>query len=260
MKQLTKKWATWALLGGAALLSAPALADQLADMATRLSNLRADVETLSSELAAETTDGRDQLRPLSRQKSELELEIKKEQTRTAKIRQVINERRRDVQAAKKEDGEMAPLFEKNFLAVREQVAQSLPFHTADRLAELDKIMEQYKAGLVSAPKGVGRLWSFMEDEFRLTRENGLYQQTVMVNGQPQLAEVVRIGMVMLFFKAGDRTLGKAVNTDGKWSYELIEDKDQQKQVLSLFVSFKKQIRQGFFTLPNALPELVGAAQ
>jgi TolA-binding protein len=101
MKQLTKKWAAWALLGGAALLSAPALADQLADMATRLSNLRAEVETLSSELAAETTDGRDQLRSLSRQKSELELEIKKEQTRTAKIRQAINERRRDVQAAKK---------------------------------------------------------------------------------------------------------------------------------------------------------------
>ncbi len=260
MKQLTKKWATWALLGGIALASAPALADQLADMATRLSKLRAEVETLSSELAAETADGRDQLRSLSRQKSELELEIKKEQTRTAKIRQAINERRRDVAAAKKEDGEMAPLFESNFKTVRQHVETSLPFRTKERLAELDKLMEQYKAGLTSAPKAVSRLWSFMEDEFRLTRENGLYQQTVSVNGESQLAEVVRVGMVMLFFKAGERTVGKAVKKDGKWSYELITGKEEQKEVLALFVSFKKQIRQGFFTLPNALPELAEAAK
>jgi hypothetical protein len=148
---------------------------------------------------------------------------------------------------------MAPLFEKYLAQTRAYVQTTLPFRTSDRVAELEKLEGQYRSGLLSAPKAVGRLWAFMEDEFRLTRENGVYQQTIIVDGEPQLAEVVRIGMVMLYFRVGEDTVGRAVQKDGTWSYETFKSSEEEKAVISLFQSFKKQIRAGYFEIPNALP-------
>lgn len=241
-------------------LSLPAFGDQLADMAQRLANLRGEVEELSRELASETTEGRDRLRSLARQKADLELELKKEQMRVAKLRRAIADKRKEVQESKQKDSEMAPLFENSLDEVRAYVESSLPFRTADRLSALDKLKEQYDSGLLSAPKAVSRLWSFVEDEFRLTRENGLYQQSVTVEGETQLADVVRIGMVMLYFEAGENTIGKAERKDGNWSFKRITDDDQKRQVRELLVSFKKQIRQGYFQVPEALPPVSGGAQ
>ncbi len=260
MKIIRPKRLTITLAGAIALFAVPVFADQLADMATRLAKLRGEVETLSSELASESADGRDQLRSLARQKGDLELEIKKEQTRVAKLRLAISAKRKAVDAAKQEDGEMAPLFEKKLEAVREYVGGTLPFRTSDRLSELDKIEEQYKSGLLSAPKAVGRLWAFIEDELRLCRENGLYQQTIVVDGESQLADVIRVGMVTLYFKVGENTVGKAVQKDGKWSYVRLNDPAEQKAVIELFQSFKKQIRAGYFSIPNALPAIQGGAK
>lgn len=254
--KLSPKRLTATVVGAFALFAVPVFADQLADMAARLAKLRGDVEALSSELATESADGRDQLRSLSRQKADLELEVKKEQTRIAKLRRAVSEKRDAVEKAKSEDGEMAPLFEKTLEDVRAYVKGTLPFRTGDRLAELDKLEEQYKSGLLSAPKAVARLWAFMEDEFRLTRENGVYQQTITLDGEPQLADVVRVGMVMLYFKVGETTVGKAVQKDGTWTYDRLTNDEQQKAVLELFHSFKKQIRAGYFEVPNALPAMV----
>ena len=48
-------------------------------------------------------------------------------------------------------------------------------------------------------------------------------------------------------------LARRVKKDGKWTYERITDDKSEKEVLELFGSFKKQIRAGYFQLPNALP-------
>ncbi len=241
-------------------LSLPAFADQLADMAQRLAKLRAEVEELSHELSAETAEGRDRLRSLARQKADLELELKKEQMRVAKLRRAIAEKREEIEKSEEKDSEMAPLFEEGLQDVRAYVESSLPFRTADRLSALDKLKKQYDSGLLSAPKAVSRLWSFVEDEFRLTRENGLYQQSVTVDGETQLADVVRIGMIMMYFEAGEDTIGKAERRDGSWIFQRITDDDRKRQVRELLTSFKKQIRQGYFRVPEALPPLEGGAQ
>ncbi|MCH2109457.1 MAG: DUF3450 domain-containing protein [Polyangiaceae bacterium] len=259
MTQLKPNRFIWPTLGVIALFAAPALADELADMAGRLSSLRGEVETLSATLSEEASDGRDRLRSLSRQKAELELEIKKEQTRTAKLRQLISKRRKEVQDAKTKDSLMAPLFEKEIVRVRDYVNGTLPFRTADRLTVLEKLEAQYKGGTISAPKAVSRLWAFMEDEFRLTRENGLYQQSIKIDGSHQLAEIVRIGMVMLYFKVDDDTFGRAVREGSGWTFQKLETPEDKKELANLFVSFKKQIRQGFFQIPNALPALSSEA-
>ncbi len=254
-----------ARLRGVALLAlaaaaSPALADTVESLAQRLSSLRGEVETLSSELATLTADQRDELRSLSRQKVNLELELKKEETRVQKLRFAVSEKRDAIAETKNQDAELEPLFHRHLAAIRQFVETSLPFRRPDRLAALEKLENQLRTGLLSPPRAVSRLWTFVEDEFRLTRENGLYQQTIELEGQEQLADVLRIGSVMLLFKTNDDSVGYAEREEGAYVYRLVTDPASKKRLLSLFDSFRKQIRVGYFQLPNTLADDTVVAQ
>lgn len=247
------RWTATAIFAALLVAAAPAAADGVSNLAEKLSALRGEVEELSSTLARKDSDIRDQLKALSRQKTELELEVKKEQTRIQKVHLSIKDRRQRVSEEQGHDAEITPLFKESLEDVRAYVKESLPFRTTERLAELDKIAEQHDQGLLSASKALSRLWTFVEDEFRLTRESGLYKQAVEVNGQEHLAEVTRIGMVLLYFQVDDKLVGQAKRSGDTWKFEAIDDPDQKKLLLQLFESFKKQIRVGLFRVPASLP-------
>jgi hypothetical protein len=253
---------SWALSAAvmlaAGVLTAPALADSVTELAGRLAALRGQVESLSTEVAQKESDLRDELRALARQKADLELEAQKEQTRLQKTRLVIDQKRRVIEAEKSADQTLVPVFERALAQAREHVRRSLPFRTNERLAELQKIEDQYKSGLLTPQRALSRLWAFIEDEFRLTRESGIYRQTISVDGQDQLADVVRVGSVMLYFQASDGVVGHAERSDAGWHYVSLSDPEAKRQVEQLFESLKKQIRVGFFELPNALPPVGGS--
>lgn len=232
---------------------APAAADKVSGLAEQLSSLRGEVEELSADLARKDTEIRDQLKALSRQKTELELELKREQTRIQKVQLSIDDRRKRVSEERGQDQQLEPLFAASMKDVREYVKGSLPFRIDERLAELDKLEGQHRQGLLSASKATSRLWTFVEDEFRLTRESGLYKQAVSVDGKEHLAEVVRLGMVLLYFRVDDNFVGQAKREGEAWKFETIDDPDNKKLVAELFESFKKQIRVGLFRVPAALP-------
>jgi hypothetical protein len=245
-------WTMAAFFAAAGIvLAGPAVADSVDDFAKRLSSLRSDVETLSAKLSAVSAEQRDELRSLARQKADLELEVKKEEVRVAKLHAAVGEKRAAIQADTGRDAQIAPVFERNLQQVRKMVAAGLPFRMHERLVELDKLQEQLRTGLLTPPRALSRLWTFVEDEFRLTRENGLYQQTISVDGQEHLADVVRIGSVALFFKTSDGTVGHVLPSSGGYHYQVVADADGKKQILNLFENFRKQIRAGYFELPNA---------
>lgn len=236
------------------LVSAPVLADDVSQLAARLSALRGEVEQLAQELNNKSLDQKNQLQSLARQRADLELEVKREETRVQKLSSSIAKQRAEIQAEKAKGDRLVPLFESELADVKAYVTASMPFRQQERLSALEKIDEQYKAGLLTPARALQRLWSFVEDEFRMTRESGLFKQTVRVDGQEVLAEVIRVGMVMLFYRTDDDQVGKLARKDGGWEFESIIDPERQRQVLDLFGSFKKQIRVGYFELPNALLE------
>lgn len=249
-------------LRGAALaltlvaVSVPAFADDLSALASRLSALRGEVEQLASRLSTASNDHKKTLRSLSRQRSELELEAKREETRVQKMSSAIAKRRAEIQAEKAKGDRLVPVYEEAFGSVRGYVERSLPFRRGERLASLDKIQEQYRGGLLTPARALQRLWSFVEDEQRMSKESGLYKQTITVDGQEQLAEVIRVGMVMLYYKTEEGRVGRVAKQGDAYEYVSVDDPEQQKRVLDLFTSFKKQIRVGFFELPNGLTDSV----
>ncbi len=249
-----RRWLFLAVVTAASIASLQATADP-SQLAARLAQLRGDVETLAQDLSTKSAESKEAIRSLARQRADLELEVQREETRVQKLSAAIAKRRAEIQAEKEKSDRHVPLYKDAIVKVREYVNTTMPFRRDERLAALDKIDEQYKAGLVTAGRALSRLWSFVEDEFRMTRENGLYKQTVTVDGEERLAEVVRLGMVMMFYKTDDGDTGRAVQRDGQWSFEAINNPDEQRAILDLFSSFKKQIRVGYFELPNALPQL-----
>ncbi len=224
-----------------------------AELARRLAKLRSQVETLSSQVENKKADIDAHLRSIRSQKADLEMQVEREKTRLQQLRQAVEKHRARIEAQKQTRADLEPTVSAAVADVRQTVADSLPFKRSARLAELDKIEKQLKGGLISPQKAAARLWQFVEDELRLTRENGLYRQIVQVDGDEVLADVARVGMVAIYFKTDDGRVGMARRADDGWTWKKLDDEQDKKRVANLFDAFKKNIRVGFFEIPNAFP-------
>lgn len=239
---------------GVVTLSAPSLADQVTKLAQELAQLRSEVETLSHDLSSKQTELQNDLKSYARQKAELEAEIQREKIRLQKIQTAVVDKRQLIENQNEQDQKLRPSVDKALAEIRGHIETSLPFRKGERLAELEKVEEQYKSGLLTPDRALARLWAFMEDEFRLTSESGVFRQTVTVDGKDHLADVVRLGMVALYYKAGDGQYGFVTQENGNWQYKSLEGPKNAELIENLFESFKKQIRVGYFEVPLALAQ------
>lgn len=81
----------------------------------------------------------------------------------------------------------------------------------------------------------------------------VYAITILLNGEKVLADIAKLGMVFMFFQTKDNQSGMARRSaDGGWVFETASDSADRERIRTLFDSLKKQIRQGYFELPNPL--------
>lgn len=235
------------------LFSPHAQAQGADELASKLAALRTEVEGLSEQLSEAKNDSQNELSSLARQKSDLQLELDREEVRLSKLRSVLQEKKTRIEETAERGDDLAPIFDSALEGMRAYVTKSMPFRRAERLGELDKLEEQRRSGVLTYGKALVRLWSFVEDELRMSRESASFQQTIEISGEEKLAQVVRVGMVMLFFQTSDGGTGYSKLNGTEWSFVSASGSDEQKQIAHIFDSFKKQIRVGLFRLPNALP-------
>jgi hypothetical protein len=234
-----------------ALLLSPALAED--SRAAELAKLRREVETASHDLLLRKEDLRNQLKAIEAQKLEIEVQIRREELRLAQLHGEAESRRTELMAHQTGGSTLTPALLEAIAHIRGLVAAGLPFHQVDRLAELDTLREQLERGLVTPEAGVARLWAFTEDELRLARENGLDRQVVPLESGEVLADVVRIGMVALYFRTDGDVVGSAVREDSGWRWVVFDSREDQLGVLELMEKMKHGVRTGSFTLPNPAP-------
>jgi len=149
---------------------------------------------------------------------------------------------------------LAPVVLNYLSELRSQVRTGFPFKVGERLAELDEIESQLDSGVITAHRAFNRLWAFVEDELRITRENAIYTQSINLQGENVLVDVAKLGNAMMYFRTRNLQYGRAVETPQGWRFELLDSSVDQELVARLFDSLRKQIRQGYFQLPNALPQ------
>jgi len=239
----------------AGLLSCSSATANSQNLAESLMKLRGDVERLDSSIVSEKESYTASIRSLHRQKDDLTSVVAREELSIKQTRQELDKVRKEIKEASKNSEGLKPLLVDAIEKLRQNIKNSLPFKTNERLADIDKIEEQIKTDLVTPQKGLALVWNAYTDAMRMTKENGLFKQTIKLDGEDRLAEVARVGTTMLFFKTPDDEVGYAQKNTAGYSYKKAQTKEQKEHILALFDAFKKQIRTGYFTLPNALPRM-----
>lgn len=229
----------------------PATGDDLDALADELVRLRGEVESLNSELNRAQEQHRNEMNSLAAQKGDLEATRRREDLRIQQLESDLAENRARAEQAGISGEALIPVAGEAIAALQRHIETALPFKREERLQALSDIRDQLESGALAPPRAINRLWGFYEDELRLTRENGLYSQVIPLDGERVLADVAKLGTVAMYFRTSDGRIGQVARAGGDWNFVTIEDSAGRKQVETLFDSLQKQIRSGYFTLPNA---------
>jgi hypothetical protein len=238
---------------GALVVMTASAQDSQETLAERLVNLRGQVDELQSELDIRREEHKNRMVYLTAQLAELEANRDREELRVSQLRKTLDEMREEIASGGVDSDALLPFAMEQITFLRAHINNGFPFKTTERLAELDELDSQLSNGVITAQRGINRLWAFIEDEIRISRENAIYSQSVVIDGDNVLVDIAKLGSVMMFFRTRDMEYGRAVYSPGGWRYELLESSGDQEQVARLFDSLRKQIRQGYFELPATLP-------
>ncbi len=245
-----------ALVGAAAVTFVPATSlgqeEDLTTLADRLIKLRGEVETLHDDIESKQQQHRNRMASLSQRRAELEAQIQRQQLSLKKLQRDVGELRSQAKTIDEESGALRPVVKEVSSLLESHVDSALPFTIDERKAELRQVRSKLEKGELSTPRAINQLWTFVEDELRLCRENGLFRQTINVDGEDQLADVIRLGMAMLFYRTGDGQVGRAAKNNDAWAFQALDGEPAAKAD-DLFDEFERQVRTGFFKIPNALP-------
>lgn len=234
-----------------ALVPAAGAADEAADLAQSLIRLRGEVESLNNELELVREDQRTTLGALGQQRAELEAQLNRQEMATRELREKLAKQAEEAGSAGVAGDTLEPVLAEAIAGLRRYIQDGLPFKTDERLAALAEIETQIANGSLPTHRAANRLWAFYEDEFRITRETGMYKQTVTLGKEQVLADVAKVGSVMLFFKTQDGRLGLARREAAGWRFVPVSESADQERIAILFDALGKQIRQGYFELPAA---------
>ena len=227
--------------------------ESLDNLADRLVRMRGEVDEMQNELNIKREEHKNRMAYLTAQYSELEANRDREELRVRQLETELETMRQEVAAAGATSETLTPIILDQVIRIREQIRAGFPFKTGDRITELDELESQLNGGIINAQRAINRLWAFMEDEIRITRENAIYTQSILLDGHQVLVDVAKLGSVMMFFRTKDLDYGMAMETPGGWKFERLQTATEKEMVARLFDSLRKQIRQGYFELPNALP-------
>lgn len=238
------------VLGVAMLPFAQAQDESLDNLARELIRLRNQVESLYSELQRKRENFRTELRSLASQKAELEANKRREELSIQQLEKTLAEKRERARRAGAASEELQPVVMDSIGRLKSGIMTAMPFKRQERINALEELESQLRSGAVTAQRAVNRLWGFYEDELRLTRENGIHSQVIAVEGKEMLVDVARLGTVLMYFRTKDDRYGMAVPGNDEWSFRYAKEGDNARLIRHLFESLQKQIRTGYFALPN----------
>jgi len=241
------------MLGLVATLVIPSLNandEQLAKMAKDLVSKRSMVDEISTELDIKKSEIKALQSSSEAQMTDLQRLIKTEETRLGKFNQDIDKLEKDLRTQQVPTDKIKPILTSALDKLEKHVSKGIPFKKDDRLAEVQSLRELISNGTLIPEKGLTKVWSMLESEFRLTRENGMYRQNVEKDGKIHLADIVKVGMKKMYFKVSEESLGEVVKEGDEYKYVYAQTKEDKEKLVILFDNFQKKIRSGYFELPK----------
>ncbi|MEA2047971.1 MAG: DUF3450 family protein [Campylobacterota bacterium] len=240
-------------LSTAISLSGTALfAENNSEMVKSIMKLRADVEGLYTQIDDNKDAYKAQMKSFAMQVADNEAQINRKET-ALKVSEAEG-KKLEIEIAKKGStaNDMTPLLMAAIGNLEQIIKGGIPFKTEERLADLTKIKSDLEKGNITQEKALTFVWASYDDALRLTKEIGLFKQHITIGETQKLAKVAKIGTAMMFFLTPDDQVGYVKHENETYTYTLVKDEKSKKQIHTLFDALQKQIRTGYFSLPNAL--------
>lgn len=230
-----------------------AMASTLENLAKTLAKIRGEVETLQTQVDAEKEKHSSKMTALASQLADLSVEERRQKLSIEKLQHSIEKMGANARQAEQSGERLKPVLLQILSDYKRHIQSSFPFKIEDRLKAVRDIENNVNNQLVDPNKAVNQTWALIEDEIRLSKENGIYQQTIPLEGEKVLVDIAKLGTLFLLFQTRDNRSGMVKRTsDGGWKFEILDDTSEVERVKILFDSLKKQIRQGYFEIPNPL--------
>lgn len=225
--------------------------DHLDTYAQKIIELRSEVEILNSDYESQKKSLETDLKALALERADLETRIRHEKLKSQQLKEQL-------QGERKKAGPTPSLvldetftlkIHPLFSSLKDSIKQQIPVFVKQRLLQVEKIENDFLQP-ESRVQATQDFWTFLEDEKRLAQETALLQHPISIDKKEYMAQVVKVGMMLMYFTLEDGRVGQAEKvSDGSWEFVLLEDKKQAEGVVHLIDSLKKQVRQGVFDLP-----------
>ncbi|HIQ47150.1 MAG TPA: DUF3450 family protein [Sulfurovum sp.] len=247
-----RRKALYMMLFVGTLGSSSLLAKSSENMIQSIMKLRGDVEALYSKVDDNKDDYKAQMKSYVLQISDNEAQINRKETELKLTQQNLAKVASELQTIGSSVKDIKPIIHTALALLAKEVQAGIPFKTEERLGALEKIKTDLKNGDITQEKALALTWASYDDALRLTKEIGLFKQEVTIEGESKLAKIAKIGSVMMFFATPDDKVGYVKQENNAYTYVVATEDDDITHIVHLFDALQKQIRTGYFTLPNAL--------
>ncbi len=222
------------------------------NMVQSIIELRSQVEALYTQIDDNKEAYRAQMKSYALQTSDNEAQINRQETALKLTQQNIEKTQKKLEVMGSATIDLKPVVNDALDALEKEIKAGIPFKVEERIAGLHQIKEDLDNGNISQEKALALTWASYDDALRLTKEIGQFKQEITLDGKATIAKIAKVGSVMMFFATPDDRVGYVKQDGNKYSYVVAEDSTQRDQIIDLFDALQKQIRTGYFTLPNAL--------
>ncbi len=235
------------------MFGAPALQAESQDALVKsIMKLRNDVEALYTQINENKENYKAQMKSYMMQKADMEAQINRQETALKLLQAQVAKVKTKLASMQKDDADVTPVVLEAIEKLDAEIARGIPFKIKERRGELQKIKAHLKDKTLKPEKALAMVWASYDDMIRLTKEIGLFKQPVTVHGKEKLAQIAKLGTMALYFATPDDEVGYVIKKDNGYSYKVVTDEKEKGEIVALFDALKKQIRTGYFTLPNAL--------
>ncbi|MDD2905715.1 MAG: DUF3450 family protein [Sulfurimonas sp.] len=243
----------YSLALSAVLLGTSAIAATTNDeLVNSIIGLRGDVETLYTDITENKERYNTEMKSLSLQITDSEAQINRENTSLKLAQNELEKVTTQIKETSSGNAEIKPLVLSAIDMLEKSITEGIPFMVEARVADLHKIKADLEEGLITNEKALSLVWVSYDDTIRLTKEIGLFKQQIDFKGKKVLAQIAKLGSVAMFFSTPSNEVGFLVKKNGVYEYKHITNPEDVKKIVALFDALQKQIRTGFFELPNAL--------
>lgn len=222
------------------------------ELVTSIVKLRGDVEALYTQLKDNKQRYTEEMKSLSLQITDTDAQINRKTTAIKLAKKKLEDIQDKIKTTSSSNQEIKPLIYEAIKLLEKQIMAGIPFMVNQRTADLHKIQSDLEENVITNEKALALVWASYDDAIRVTKEIGLFKQEININGTTRLAKVAKLGSVALFFSTPSDEIGYAVRKGNGYEYKTVTDPKDKEKIVALFDALQKQIRTGFFELPNAL--------